>query len=384
VLMLWASLAAPAAVAQETPGFTFAIVKQIPTTSVKNQARTGTCWSFASTSFLETELLRMGKDSLDLSEMFFVRMNYPQKVANYVRLHGNATLGEGSVGGDVMHAVRAYGVVPEGAYPGRRYGSEQHDHGELFGLLHGAAEALVSQRQVSPVWPDAMDGILDAYLGQVPDSFSYRGKTYTPRSFAHALGLDPDAYVELTSFTHHPFNTWFAVEIPDNWARNQSYNLPLDQLMGVIDGALERGFSVDWDGDVSERSFCHGKGVAVLPAVPWEARSDAERQHVCETPEPELQVTQEVRQRMFDSWASTDDHLMQLVGLARDQNGTTYYITKNSWGETGARNGYVYMSTSYVRGKTISIIVNRNALPDAVRKAVAGGGMRQRPGEPTR
>lgn len=376
VLMLWAALAAPAAVAQQTPGFQFDIVKQIPTTSVKNQARTGTCWSFASTSFLETELLRMGKDSLDLSEMYFVRMNYPQKVTNYVRLHGNATLGEGSVGGDVMHAVRAYGVVPEAVYPGRRYGAEQHDHGELFALLHGAAEALVSQRQVSPVWPDAMDGILDAYLGQVPDSFAYRGKTYSPRSFAAAMGLDPDAYVELTSFAHHPFNTWLAVEIPDNWARNRSYNLPLDQLMGVIDGALQQGYSVDWDGDVSERSFCHAKGVAVLPAVPWDARSEADRQHICETPEPELQVTQEVRQRMFDGWTSTDDHLMQLVGLARDQNGATYYITKNSWGETGARNGYVYMSAAYVRAKTISIIVNRNAVPDALRKAVAGGGMR--------
>jgi bleomycin hydrolase len=370
LLMLWAVLAAPAAVAQEAQGFTFDLVKQIQTTSVKNQAQTGTCWSFASSSFMETELLRMGKEPVDLSEMFFVRMNYPQKVWNYVRLHGNATLGEGSVGGDVLRGIREFGAVPEDAYPGRRYGAEQHDHGELFTVLEAAAEAVVSRRLVSPVWPDAVDGILNAYLGEAPKTFTYRGTSYTPRSFADALGLDPDAYVELTSFAHHPFNTWFAIEIPDNWARNRSYNLPLDQLMGVIDHAIEQGFSVDWDGDVSERGFCHGKGVAVLPAVPWEARTEAERQGICGTPEAELQVTQDLRQRLFDSHSSTDDHLMHLVGLARDQHGTKYYLTKNSWGETGARDGYLYMSESYVRAKTISIIVHHDALPGSLRGAL--------------
>jgi bleomycin hydrolase len=374
LLLLGAVLAAPVADAQEQPGFTFDVVKQIPTTSVKNQAQTGTCWSFASSSFLETEMLRMGREPVDLSEMFFVRMTYPRKVWNYVRLHGNATLGEGSLGGDVMRALGQYGAVPEEAYPGRRYGAEQHDHGELFAVLEGAADAVVGRRLLSPVWPDAVDGILDAYLGPVPETFTYRGTTYTPRSFADALGLDPAAYVELTSFAHHPFHAWFAVEIPDNWARNRSLNLPLDQLMGVIDHALERGFSVDWDGDVSERSFCHAKGVAVLPAVPWEARSEAERQRICATPEKELEVTQDVRQRLFDSHSSTDDHLMHLVGIARDQHGTKYYLTKNSWGETGAREGYLFMSESYVRGKTISVIVHRDGLPGTVREAVAGGG----------
>jgi bleomycin hydrolase len=371
LLLLWAALAAPAAVAQEKPGFAFDIVKQIPTTSVKNQAQTGTCWSFASSSFLETELLRMGKEPVDLSEMYFVRMTYPQKAWNYVRLHGNATLGEGSVGGDVLRALRDYGAVPDEAYQGRRYGAEQHDHGELFGLLEGAVKAVVGRRLLSPVWPDAVDGILDAYLGRVPETFTYRGTTYTPRSFADALGLDPNAYVELTSFGHHPFNAWFAIEIPDNWARNRSFNLPLDQLMGVIDHAIEQGFSVDWDGDVSERGFCHAKGVAVLPAVPWETRSEADRQRICGTPEAEPPVTQDVRQRLFDSHSSTDDHLMHIVGVARDQNGTKYYLTKNSWGVTGAQDGYVYMSESYVRGKTISIIVHRDALPPTLKEAVA-------------
>lgn len=370
-LLLSVALAAPAAVAQQDQAFQFDIVSQVPTTSVKDQARTGTCWSFASSSFVETELLRMGGEPVDLSEMYFVRMVYPQKVWNFVRLHGNATLGQGSLGGDVMRAIREYGAVPEAAYPGRRYGAEQHDHDEVFSLLQAVAETLVDQRELSPVWPDAIDGILDAYLGAVPEEFTYRGTTYTPRSFADALGLDPDDYVELTSFTHHPFNAWFAIEIPDNWARNRSYNVPLDQLMGVIDHALGQGYSVDWDGDVSEPGFCHGEGVAVLPAVSWEARSDEERQRICATPEAEAEVTQETRQAQFDSHRSTDDHLMHIVGIARDQLGTKYYLTKNSWGETGAQDGYVYMSESYVRAKTISIVVHRGALPPGLQRALA-------------
>jgi len=362
IAVLIMSLLLPrAAAAQES--FRFEIVQRVHTTPVKDQARTGTCWSFASSSFLETELLRMGKEPVDLSEMFFVRMTYPQKVRNYVRLHGNAALGEGSLGGDVFRAVRDYGAVPESVYPGRRYGAERHDHGELVGLVRAAAEALVERRELSPVWPDAIDGILDAYLGEVPEQFEYNGKTYTPRSFADELGVDPAHYVELTSFSHHPFYTWLAVEVPDNWARNESFNLPLDELMGVIDHALERGYSVDWDGDVSERSFCHAKGVAVLPREPWGERSEEARTRVCSVPEAEAQVTQAVRQRGFDDYTSTDDHLMHLVGIARDQNGTKYYLTKNSWGVTGAQDGFLYMSEAYVRAKTITVVVHRDALP---------------------
>jgi bleomycin hydrolase len=371
LVLLCAALTAPAAVAQEDEGFQFEIVKQIQTTPVKDQARTGTCWSFASSSFMETELLRMGGEPVDLSEMYFVRVTYPQKVWNYVRLHGNTTLGQGSLGGDVLRAMREYGAVPEEAYPGRRYGAERHDHAELSALIRATAEALVKQRELSPVWPDAIDGILDAYLGEIPQEFTYRGKTYTPRSFADEFGLDPSDYVELTSFSHHPFHSRFAIEIPDNWARNRSYNVPLDELMGVIDHAIDQGYSVDWDGDVSERGFCHGRGVAVLPAEPWAERSEAARQRVCATPEPEVGVTQELRQQLFDSHSSTDDHLMHIVGIARDQNGTKYYITKNSWGETGAQDGYVYMSESYVRAKTISIVVHREALPRSLQEAVA-------------
>lgn len=371
VLLLCAAFLAPVVVAQEAESFQFDIVTELETTPVKNQSRTGTCWSFASSSFMETELLRMGREPIDLSEMYFVRMTYPQKVRNYVRLHGNTTLGQGSLGGDVLRALREYGAVPEEAYPGRRYGAEFHDHGELHALVRAAADAAVERRELSPVWPDAIDGILDAYLGEVPEEFTYLGRTYTPQTFASAMGLNPADYVEITSFAHHPFNTWFAIEVPDNWARNESYNLPLDQMMMLIDHALEQGFSVDWDGDVSERGFCHGQGVAVLPAVPWADRNAAGRERVCSTPEGEVEVTQDLRQELFDSHSTTDDHLMHLVGIARDQHGTKYYITKNSWGETGVFDGFLYMSEAYVRAKTVSIIVHRDALPDRLRDTVA-------------
>ncbi len=218
-----------------------------------------------------------------------------------------------------------------------------------------------------------MDGILDAYLGPVPEKFSHDGKTYTPRSFLQGSGFDPEDYVELTSFTHHPYDAWFALEIPDNWARNRSYNIPLDELIATLDHALAHGFSVAWDGDVSERSFCHRQGVALWPRNTWDDRSDPEKKALCEAPEPEIDVTPELRQRGFDDYSSSDDHLMHIVGAARDRNATRYYVTKNSWGVSGARDGYVYMSEPYVRAKTISILVHRDALPGdlAVRLGVA-------------
>ena len=264
-----------------------------------------------------------------------------------------------------------YGFVPEAAYPGRRYGAELHDHSELHGLLRGALEALVENRAITPVWPDAVAGILDAYLGAVPGGFDVGGRRYTPRSFLEASGFDPGDYVEFTWFTHHPFYSWFALEIPDNWAHNRSYNVSLDELMATLDRALERGFSVAWDGDVSERSFCHAKGVALWPTKEWDERSEVQKREICDRPEPEARVGSESRQRMFDDHMSSDDHLMHIVGTASDQNGTRYYITKNSWGPTGARDGYVYMSEPYVRAKTISILLHRDALPAALERRLS-------------
>lgn len=344
-------------------GFEFQVVVDAEASAVKSQGRTGTCWSFATTSLLESELLRMGKEPVDISEMYFVRMNYPQKVANYLRLHGNAAMGQGSLGGDVLRAVRLYGVVPEAVYGGRLYGAEEHDHSELHSVLKGTADVLIESRQLTPVWPDAVDGVLDAYLGEPPETFTYNGRSYTPHSFAAELGIEADNYIELTSFAHHPFYTSFAIEVPDNWARNMSYNLPLDQLIAVMDHALENGFTVDWDGDVSERSFCQNKGVAVWPLKGWADRDAEERNALCSVPESELDVTQGLRQAGFDNHTSTDDHLMHITGIARDQHGTKYYITKNSWGLSGPKDGFIYMSEAYVRAKTISVVLHRDALP---------------------
>lgn len=372
LLLLSLLLPAPQALlAQGLEDFRFSDVTRISTTSVKDQARTGTCWSFATTSFIETELIRMGSGPIDLSEMYFVRMTYPQKAENYVRLHGSTVLGQGSLAQDVLRAVRLHGMMAESAYTGRAYGGEDHDHSELHAVLRGSADALVASRRLSPVWRDAMEGILDAYLGPVPESFEHEDKNYTPGSFLQALGFDPDDYVELTSFNHHPFDTWFALEIPDNWARNRSYNVPLDDLMSALDHALARGYSVVWDGDVSERSFCHGQGVALWPRADWEDRTEAERKSLCQAPEPEVVVTQDLRQEGFDDYTSSDDHLMHIVGTARDRNGTRYYITKNSWGVTGDADGYVYMSERYVRAKTISILLHRDALPRGLAERIA-------------
>lgn len=356
---------------QSKGGFHFTVIKETGVTPVKNQSRTGTCWSFATSSFIESELLRMGKGEFDLSEMFNVRMTYPLKARNYVRYHGNATLGAGSLAQDVLRVIRHYGMMPEELYDGKFAGESKHNHAEMDAVLKAALDAIVKNRgkKLSPAWPQAIEGILDAYLGKVPETFEYRGKTFTPQTFAEATGFNPNDYVELTSFTHHPYYGKFAIEVPDNWARNESYNLPLDELMAVMDHAIANGFSIDWDGDVSEKSFKGKEGVAILPALDWDDRTKAEKDSLCKHPEPEKNITQELRQKMFDDYRSSDDHLMHIVGIAKDQNGTKYYYTKNSWGTIDYKcGGYVHMSESYVRAKTISILVHKNALPKNIAK----------------
>lgn len=354
-------------------GFTFTVTKKVETTPVKDQGRTGTCWSFATTSFIETEVIRTSQVELDLSEMYNVRLTYPRKAMNYVRLHGNTVFGPGSLGGDALYVVRHYGLVPEIVYDGVIEGGKGHNHSELHSVLEGMLGNVVKNGQgvVTPVWSKAFEAVLDAYLGPVPSRFEYEGKTYTPQSFLEYVNFDPEAYVELTSFTHHPFYDRFSIEVPDNWARNESYNIPLDELISVMDHALENGYSVAWDGDVSERTFCYQQGVAILPEKAWEEKDANERAQVCEVPEKELNVTQEIRQSFFENHTSTDDHLMHLIGIAKDQDGNRYFLTKNSWGVENSRfNGYLYMSDSYVRAKTISVIVHKDAIPVEIAKKI--------------
>lgn len=364
-------------------GYQFTEVVKVPATPVKNQASTGTCWCFATTSFMESELLRMGKGTYDLSEMFIVRQKYMNQLQdNYVR-HGEGNIGQGSLSHTFKHAFDQVGIVPEEVYTGINYDSDRHNHGEMVRYLQAIAETAVKMKKRSPQYDQLIQNLFDTYLGKLPEKFTYQGKEYTPKSFAASLGLDMDDYVELTSFTHHPYYTMFDVEVHDNWEHEKMYNLPLDELTETMDYALKNGYTVCWDGDVSEKGFSFKNGVAINPEVKkvddyattdrarfekLDEKGRLEEVYKFEHPYPEVKVTPEVRQEGFEAFVTTDDHLMHLTGIANDQNGTKYYITKNSWGtDRNAFGGYLNMSESYVRAKTIYIMLHKDAVPKAIK-----------------
>ena len=364
-------------------GYQFTEVVTVPATPVKNQAATGTCWCFATTSFMESELLRMGKGTYDLSEMFIVRQKYMNQLQdNYLR-RGDGNIGQGSLSHTFMNAYRQVGIVPEEVYTGINYDSEKHNHSEMVRYMHAIADVAVKAKQRSSEYDKLIANLFDTYLGKLPEKFTYKGKEYTPKSFAESLGLNMDDYIELTSFTHHPYYVKFDVEGPDNWEHSLMYNLPLDEMMQTVDYALNNGYTVCWDGDVSEKGFSFTNGVAINPEVKkvedlsntdrarFEKLGEKERLEEVfkfERPYPEINVTPEVRQAGFESFVTTDDHLMHLTGIAKDQNGTKYYITKNSWGtDRNKFGGYLNMSESFVRAKTIYVMVHKDAIPKAIK-----------------
>lgn len=364
--------------------YDFTVTDSVAVTPVKNQASSGTCWCFATASFLESELLRKGKGEHDLSEMFIVRQKLINQLNdNYLR-RGRGNIGQGSLSHTFLNAYNQVGIVPEEVYSGINYDSPRHNHGEMMAMLEAVAGVALKAKKRSPQYDAMVKSVLDTYLGPLPETFTYRGKTYTPKSFAESLGINTSDYVELTSFTHHPYYESFELEVPDNWEHARQYNLPLDELMDVIDGALRSGYSVCWDGDVSERGFRFANGVAINPDVRDLSRysaadsavfallTEAQRLDSVMTfsrPYPEIVVTPEVRQEGFESFVTTDDHLMHLTGLAKDQNGTKYYVTKNSWGtDRNGFGGYLNMSESFVRAKTIYVMLHKDALPVALRK----------------
>jgi len=365
-------------------GYCFTEIRKIEATPVKNQASTGTCWCFATTSFMESELLRMEKGVYDLSEMFIVRRKYMNQLQdNYLR-QGKGNIGQGSLSHTFMNAFRQVGIVPEEAYPGIRYNSQTHNHKELHSFLQAIAEAAIKAKRRSPEYDRLIDHLFDIYLGELPATFTYQGKKYTPVTFAASLGLNMDNYIELTSFTHHPYYTAFDLEVPDNWEHQLMYNLPLDELLQTMDYALDNGYTLCWDGDVSEKGFSFANGVAINPEVTaiddysttdrarFEQMTPDERLAEIYTfaqPYPEVKVTPEIRQQGFESFVTTDDHLMHVTGIAHDQNGTKYYITKNSWGtERNAFGGYLNMSESFVRAKTIYIMLHKDAIPKSIKE----------------
>jgi aminopeptidase C len=345
-------------------GYQFTIVKELPVTPVKNQSASGTCWCFSAISFIESELLRTGKGEYDLSEMFVVSKSYNDRAEKYIRTHGKINFAPGSCFGDVLTVWKNYGLVPETIMPGLNYGTKNHVHKEMDEGLAGYVNSLLKNPngKYTTAWKNAFRGILDAYLGESPQNFSFNGKEYTPGTFSKELGLNPDNYVSITSFTHHPFYTQFALEIPDNWRWDTSYNLPLDEMISIIDASIEKGYTVLWAADVSEKGFSR-KGIAIFADTSAGPKAYSFEQIV-----PEKRVTQEERQVAFDNGQTTDDHGMHLFGIAKDQQGNKYYMVKNSWGKSGDYKGIWYVSEAYLRYKTISILVHKNAIPKEIIK----------------
>lgn len=364
---------------KEPQGYQFTDVKVNKTTPVKDQNKSGTCWSFSGISFLEDELLRITGKEYDLSEMWVVRHCYNDKADKYVRMEGKINFAQGGGTTDVGYVYDRYGIVPESAYRGLEYGEEKHDHYEMEPALRGIVDAVNNKKgKKSTAWKKAFNGVLDAYLGKLPETFEYEGKTYTPQSFAKMLNLNMADYIPVTSYTHHPFYTTFPLEIADNWLWEDSYNVPLEEMKAIVDNALDNGYSIAWGADVSEPGFKWTDGYAVLPKkkteadlsgtelARWVTLSDKERENEnndVSKPREEIVVTQDLRQEMFDNHETTDDHGMVIMGKAVDQNGTRYYKVKNSWDTNQKYGGFFYVSEPYFMGKTMSILVHRDAIP---------------------
>lgn len=383
-LLLASTLSMTVSAQEKKEGYVFTPVKELKITPVKNQNRTGTCWCFSTLGFLESELLRMGKGEYDLSEMYIVNHSYKDKADKYVRLHGYLNFAQGGSFYDVLYAWKHYGVVPEEVMTGLQYGEDIHAHSEMEQAATAYVSTIVKNpnRKLTTSWKKGFDGIIDAYLGELPTTFTYKGKQYTPMSFAQELGLNPDDYVSLTSFTHHPFYTAFPIEVQDNWRWSDSYNLPLDEFMQVFDNAINTGYSIAWGADVSEKGFTRN-GIAVAPDIESMERSgsdqdrwlglsqkekDDEIKKMVENPgSKELTITQEMRQKDYDNYQTTDDHGMQIYGIAKDQTGKKFYMVKNSWGTDSKYKGTWYVSEAFVAYKTMNIIVHKDAIPQALK-----------------
>lgn len=356
-------------------GYQFETIVDLEATPVKNQGRSGTCWSYATTSFVESEMIRMGKTPVDISEMFTVRMVYLDKAEKYVRLHGNLNFGQGGALPDVLYVIKKYGAVPQAVYEGLNYGTEINNHGEMEAALKGIIDGVIANKngKVTPNWKIAFNAVMDAYLGAYPEEFEYEGKTYTPRTFADkVVGINADDYVQFTSFTHYPFNHVCQIQVPDNWAWGDSYNVELDDMISVLNTSLDKGYSVSWATDVSEKGFSLKNGLAIVPEKSWKDMDAEERQAHFSTPHTEMEITQELRQEGYDNYQTQDDHGMQITGRVKDQNGSVYYIVKNSWGdrENDYKTGYLHVSEAFVRYKTISIMMHKDGVDKKMLKQV--------------
>ncbi len=354
----------------DSTGLKFTVITELPHTSVKNQSHSQTCWSFAGLSFLESEMLRKGKPEVDLSEMFIVNHCYLDKGQKFIRMKGHTNFGPGGIFYDLLYVIRNYGLVPEQVYHGINYNQDIHDHTIMDSILRKEVETAIGNKSsvISMAWPDTLKKTLNSYLGEMPENFTYQDKNYTPKTFvSDYCNINPDDYVQITSFTHHPFYKPFRLEIPDNWLWSDFYNVPLDEMEQIIDNSLKSGYTVAWAADVSEKGFnTTNKGIAVVPVEMPLSLTGAETSERNIQTIYENEITPEIRQAAFDDQETTDDHGMHIIGLAKDQSGKEYYIVKNSWGDYNGYKGYFYASKSYIRYKTTGLMVNKSAIPDTI------------------
>jgi len=364
----------------------FTVVKEIPITSVKDQNRSGTCWDYSTLSFFEAEILKKTGKSYDLCESFVANKTYMERAIQVVRYHGDCQFAQGGSAEDVLATMKTHGIVPEGAmpFPGSLYGDSLNNFNEFFSVLepYVAAVSKSNAKKLSKAWKNGLQGILDAYLGKCPEKFTFEGKTYTPQEFMKSLGINLNDYVSITSYTHHPFYTAFAVEVQDNWRFPLSYNVPMDEMMQIIDNAVAEGYTVAWGGDVSEDGFTRdglayavdskkAQSLAGSDMARWLKLAPTKKRSIIDSlgvNVPEVVPTQEMRQERFDNWELTDDHGMHIYGVAKDQNGKEYYMVKNSWGETGKYKGTWYMTKNFIAANTMDFLINKNAIPAEIRK----------------
>ncbi|MCQ2289943.1 MAG: aminopeptidase [Muribaculaceae bacterium] len=372
-------------VTPESTGFKFTDTKVVKCTPIKDQYETGTCWCFSVVAFMENEILRTSGKEVDLSEMYVVRSLYPEKAQKFMRMEGEMRFNQGGGVLDVVYAWDKYGMVPEDVYNGLNYGETKHDHQELIAGMKGFMKGIVAKpgKRYSTAWLRGLNGILDAYLGKAPEKFVVDGVEYTPKTYAASFGLNMSDYQAFSSYTHHPFYEEFIIEIPDNWLWAKMKNVPLDEMEQIVDNAISNGYSVAWSADMSEKSWQWDNGYAIMPKLKSEAdmskkelerwkklpNKDREKElYEFNGPQPEIEVTQEVRQQMFDSFETVDDHLMVIVGLAKDQKGNKFYKVKNSWDTNHIYDGYIYVSSAYFRAKTIDIMVHKDGVPTSIQE----------------
>jgi bleomycin hydrolase len=350
--------------------FRFTNVIDIENTPVKNQASSGTCWSYSTNSYLESEMIRMGKKPVQLSQIFTAHCVYKDKAISYVRMHGDFSWGDGGECHDVINMYAKYGAMPQEMYTGLQYGTSKNKFGEMQAVLKGMLDAIVKNPngRLTTSWNKAFNAVLDAYLGPIPESFTWQGKIYTPRSFAdQVVGINPADYVELSSFSDQPYYKKVPFLVQDNWTMQKVYNVKMNDITDIIDNALKNGYTVAWATDVSEKYFSWKNGVAFVPEKDWEDMEEDEQKALFNGPKTERTITPEIRQRAFDNYETTDDHGMHIVGLAKDQNGKEYYIVKNSWGDKNDYKGYIYVSKAYVQYKTTAFLLHKNAIPTAIK-----------------